>query len=135
MLKIKWQRLVDDQQTCQRCESTGEELEKAVAILQDILKPFGIKVVLEKVELSIDDFHKNPLESNKIWINEKLIEDWLRGSVGKSPCCDICSPYECRTIELNGRVYETINSELIVKAGLLAALNLINKSCCESCIE
>ncbi|MEN2975220.1 MAG: DUF2703 domain-containing protein [Candidatus Caldarchaeales archaeon] len=135
MLKIRWQRLVENQQTCQRCESTGVEVDKAASILQDILRPFGLKVVLEKVELSIEDFHKNPLDSNKIWINEQLVEDWLRGNVGRSPCCTVCSPYECRTIELNGKVYETVTSDLIVKAGMLAALNLLSRSCCGDCGE
>ncbi|AEH23666.1 hypothetical protein TOPB45_1588 [Thermodesulfobacterium geofontis OPF15] len=33
----------------------------------------------------------------------------------------------CRTIKVGNRVYETIPAELIVKAGLLAALQLIKK--------
>ncbi|MGQ9551641.1 MAG: DUF2703 domain-containing protein [Candidatus Bathycorpusculaceae bacterium] len=32
LLKIKWRRLVSDGETCPRCESTEEELEKAVSI-------------------------------------------------------------------------------------------------------
>ncbi|MCX8170450.1 MAG: DUF2703 domain-containing protein [Candidatus Bathyarchaeota archaeon] len=131
MLRIRWQRLVYGGRTCPRCESTGEEIEKAVSILKQILAPLEIEVAVERDELSINEFRENPLESNRIWIEDRPIEEWLSGKVGQSPCCDVCGPYECRTVEVEGEVYETITSDLIVKAGVLAALNLINKSCCE----
>ncbi|MCS7135844.1 MAG: DUF2703 domain-containing protein [Nitrososphaerota archaeon] len=129
VLKIRWQRLSYGGQTCPRCESTGEEIERAASILKQILEPLGVEVVVEKYDLSVDEFRENPLESNRIWIEGRPIEEWLSGRVGQSPCCDVCEPYECRTIELDGKVYETITSDLIVKAGVLAALNLINRPC------
>ncbi|MEM0456488.1 MAG: DUF2703 domain-containing protein [Nitrososphaerota archaeon] len=125
-LKIRWQRLVYNEQTCPRCKSTDDEVERAVLVLKQLLAPLGIEVVVEKDELSINEFRENPLESNRIWIEGRPIEEWLGGNVGQSPCCDVCEPYECRTIELDGKVYETITSDLIIKAGVLAALNLIN---------
>ena len=133
-LKIKWQRLVANGQTCPRCGSTGEEIEKAVSVLRQSLAPLGIEVILEKGELSVEEFEKNPLESNKIWINDRPLEEWIGGAVGQSPCCDVCGPSECRTVTVEGEIYETIPSELIVKAGLLAASKLIsaetNETCC-----
>ena len=42
-LKIKWQRLIFNEQTCPRCGSTEKEVEKAVSILKESLKPVGIK--------------------------------------------------------------------------------------------
>ncbi|MEM4576046.1 MAG: hypothetical protein QW701_01140 [Candidatus Nezhaarchaeales archaeon] len=39
----------------------------------------------------------------------------------------MCDPYECRYVEVNGIVYEAITADLIVKAGLLAARNLMSK--------
>ncbi|MGP3667203.1 MAG: DUF2703 domain-containing protein [Candidatus Bathyarchaeota archaeon] len=131
MLKIRWQRLVHEGQTCPRCMSTDEEIEKAISILKQILAPLRIEVTLEKDELSVDEFSKNPLESNRIWVEGRPIEDWLSGKVGQSLCCGVCGPYECRTIEVEGKTYETITSDLIVRAGILAALHLINRSCCE----
>lgn len=135
-LKIRWQRLLSDGRTCPRCGSTGEEIEKAVSILKQILAPLGIKVVIEKSELSPVEFGENPLESNRIWIDDRPLEEWIGGKVGQSPCCDVCSPYECRTVEAEGEVYETITADLIVKAGLVAASKLINRekngSCCGS---
>jgi hypothetical protein len=133
MLKIKWQRLVSDGQTCLRCSSTEEEIEKAVSVLRQSLTPLGIEVVLEKSELTVREFERNPLESNKIWINDRLLEDWIGGAVGQSPCCDVCGPSECRTVKVEGEIYETIPADLIIKAGLLAASELINAEASESC--
>ncbi|MEM1582726.1 MAG: DUF2703 domain-containing protein [Candidatus Bathyarchaeia archaeon] len=130
-LRIKWQRLIHNGQTCPRCMSTGEEIEKAVSILKQTLTPLGIEVILEKDEFSLSEFYENPLESNRIWIEGRPIEEWLNGNTGQSPCCDNCSPHECRTIEVEEKVYETITSDLVVKAGMFAALNLINKPCCK----
>uniref|UniRef100_A0A7V5XFA3 DUF2703 domain-containing protein n=1 Tax=Thermodesulfobacterium geofontis TaxID=1295609 RepID=A0A7V5XFA3_9BACT len=124
-LKIKWQRLVINGQTCSRCRSTEEELEKAISILKQYLTPLGIEVVIEKDELSVEEFEKNPLQSNQIWINDVLLEDWINGKVGQSLCCDVCGNPDCRTIEVGMEVYEVIPAELVVKAGFLAALQLI----------
>lgn len=132
-LKIKWQRLLSDGQTCSRCASTDEEIERATYILKQILTPLGIEVVTEKVELSPIEFSKNPLESNRIWVGDRPLEEWVNGEVGQSPCCDACSPYNCRTVEVEGKIYETIPADLIVKAGLLAASKLINSGKNESC--
>ncbi|MCX7817034.1 MAG: DUF2703 domain-containing protein [Syntrophales bacterium] len=119
-LTIKWQRLLVDGRTCGRCGSTEEELEKAKDLLSVMLRPRGIEVVLEKDVLTFDEFRKNPLSSNRIWINGIPIEDLLSGSEAESPCCDVCGSYSCRTVNIGGSVYESIPSELIVKAALIA---------------
>ena len=135
-LKIRWQRLVSGGQTCPRCGSTEEELKKAISTLRQSLAPLGIEIVLEKSELSEEEFRKNPLLSNQIWLNDKLMEEWIGGTVSESPCCDVCGTSECRTVDVGQVVYESIPADLIVKAGLLAASQLIgsetDKSCCES---
>lgn len=134
-LKIKWQRLISDGQTCPRCGSTEEELEKAISILKQSLAPLGIQVVLEKDELSVAEFKKDSLKSNQIWLNDRLLENWIGGKVSQSPCCDVCGPSECRTVGIGGEVYETIPADLIIKAGLLAASQLVGKQTNESCCE
>jgi len=123
-LKIRWQRLVSEQETCPRCGGTESELEKAVSILKKSLAPLGIEVVLEKRKLSISEFKKDPLQSNRIWINERPIEEYIKADVGQSPCCDVCGPNECRTIETDETVYETVPAEVIIRAGLIAASQL-----------
>uniref|UniRef100_A0A7V4N361 DUF2703 domain-containing protein n=1 Tax=Thermodesulfobacterium geofontis TaxID=1295609 RepID=A0A7V4N361_9BACT len=124
-LKIKWQRLVINGQTCSRCKLTEEELEKAISILKQHLNPLEVEVVIEKNELSVEEFKKNPLQSNQIWVNNVPLEDWINGKVGQSLCCNVCNSSECRTIKVGMEVYETIPAELIIKAGFLAALQLI----------
>jgi hypothetical protein len=132
-LKIRWKRLISKGETCPRCGSTEEELRKAVSILKKSFTPLGIKVILEKEELSITEFKKDPLESNRIWINNRLLEDWIEGSVGHSPCCDVCGPHDCRTVEVQGQKYETIPADIIIKAGLSAASKLVSPRTGESC--
>ncbi|MCX8188658.1 MAG: DUF2703 domain-containing protein [Nitrososphaeria archaeon] len=134
-LKIRWQRLIFEGNTCPRCSSTEKELEKAVSTLRQALSPLGIKVVLEKDVLSIKEFENNPLESNRIWINDRPLEEYFGGNVGQSSCCDVCEPYECRTVNIGEQIYETIPSEIIVKAGLTAAIQLLNSGCSKNCYE
>ncbi len=134
-LKIKWQRLVSDGQTCPRCGSTEKELEKAISALGQSLAPLGIEIVLEKEELSVAEFKKDYFQSNRIWINSRLLEEWIGAEVGQSSCCDICGNAECRTMEIGGQTYETIPANLIIKAGLLAASRSLGVETKESCCE
>lgn len=135
-LAIKWQRLLSEEETCPRCGSTEKEVDKAVSLLTKSLSPLGIEVKLEKSELSLAEFKKNPLQSNRIWIGKRPLEDWIEGKVDKSPCCEVCGPSDCRTLEVNGKVYESIPAEVIVRAGLLASAELLKEkpeggSCCD----
>lgn len=134
-LKIKWKRLVSKGETCPRCGSTEEELRKAVSTLKKSLAPLGIRVLLEKEELSVTKFKKDPLQSNRIWIGDHLLEEWIGGSVGQSSCCDVCGPHDCRTVEVEGQIYETVPAEVIIKAGLLAASQLVSPRAGETCCE
>ena len=135
-LRVKWQRLLISGETCSRCRTTEHELDEASFVLRQILDPLGIDVVLEKEELSFADFKKDPLRSNEIWLNDRPLEYWVMAEVSQSPCCDVCANAECRTIVVGGKVYETVPRELIIKAGLIAASELIapntSSSCCES---
>jgi uncharacterized protein DUF2703 len=125
LLKIKWRRLISEGETCPRCGSTEKEVDKAVSALGHTLAPLGIEVSLEKEELSVSEFKKDPLQSNRILINGRPLEDWLEGEAGHSPCCDVCGPSECRTLEVEGKRYEAVPAELIIRAGLIAASALI----------
>lgn len=127
ILKIKWQRLISKGETCPRCGLTEKEVDKAVSTLKKSLAPLGVEVRLEKAELSVSGFKKDSLQSNRIWINNRSLEDWIEGKTDKSPCCDVCGPSECRTLEINGKVYEAIPAGVIVQAGLLAAVEILKK--------
>ncbi len=132
-INIKWQRLVAKGETCPRCESTEQELNKAIDKLQQALSPLEIKVTLEKEEINISEFKQDPLQSNRILINDQPIENLLKGKVGQSPCCEVCGPTDCRTMEIDGQIYETIPSELIIQAGLMAANEILNTKRTNSC--
>lgn len=125
-LSIVWQRLVDSNgQTCDRCGATYDQLEKAVKKLETSLKPLGIEPTIKIREIDSVTFATDPTQSNRIWIDGKPLEEWLHASVSSSPCCNVCGDSECRTIELDNEVFETIPIELILKAGLIAAAKKI----------
>ncbi len=136
-LKIFWQRLVDEhEQTCERCGTTEMAVEEAVQKLKRSLRELDIDVVLEKKALSRATFLADPLESNRILIAEEPIEKWLSATSGQSQCCDVCGDSDCRTVTVDGKTYEAIPAELIVKAGLLAGTKLLSSeprsTCCST---
>lgn len=124
-LEIRWQRLVADGRTCDRCGSTGREVERAVATLRAALAPLGIEPVLETVELDDSTFRARPSLSNEIWVNGRLLDDWLSATTGSSTCCSVCGDAPCRTVQIGEKVFETIPERLLVRAGLLAAAAML----------
>ena len=63
------------------------------------------------------------------------MEKWLNAQVGSSQCCNVCEGLECRTLEVDEKIHETIPSELIIKAGLLAAASLFDVAKQQTCWE
>ena len=80
----------------------------------------------DKKALSPSTFSKDPVQSNRIWIAGEPIEKWLLATTGKSQYCSTCRDSECRTVKVDGKTYEAIPAELIVKAGLLASAQLLH---------
>lgn len=119
-LVITWQRLISEGNTCPRCESTERELDKAVLQLKEKLNPLGVEVVLKKTELTFKEFNKDPVQSNKILFNGRLLEDLIGAKTGQSQCCDVCGDKECRTIKIKEESHEAIPADMIVEAGLKA---------------
>jgi hypothetical protein len=133
ILTIQWQRLLIEDKTCLRCGATEAEVDKAYESLKQSLAPQGIIVALEKKVIDHAAFKKNPSQSNLILIGGRPLEAWLQARTGQSACCGPCGDTECRTIEKEGKIYETIPAELIIQAGLKAAqLFEVKKSmpCC-----
>ncbi|MBS1156659.1 MAG: heavy metal sensor signal transduction histidine kinase [Proteobacteria bacterium] len=126
-LPIVWQRLVSASgTTCPRCNDTGQEIQQALDRLKVALEPLGIEPKLETREISEEAFKAHPAESNRIWIAGKPMEDWLAGSVGSSRCCSVCGDSECRTVEVEGKMFETIPESLVVRAALIAASQMLD---------
>jgi hypothetical protein len=42
-----------------------------------VFAPLGIKLILDKEQLSVTESKKDPLRSNRIWLNSRLVEDWI----------------------------------------------------------
>ena len=124
-LVIEWQRLLDEQkETCPRCGTTEQEVEKAVRELSQMLKGSSVAVSLIKKSIDPETFRKDALQSNKILIAGKILEYWLGATTGRSKCCETCGDAECRTVEYAGDAHEAIPAELIVRAGITAAAYL-----------
>lgn len=128
-LTVTWQRLVDAKgNTCDRCQATEAAVTEAAQVLQRTLRLTPIRVRLEKKTLTSDQFQQNPLESNRLWLAGRPLEEWLPLKVGQSSCCGPCGDKECRTVSLAGQEFEAVPVALIVKAGLAAAAALLQKS-------
>lgn len=125
-ITIIWQRLISDGSTCPRCGSTEENLDKAVLELKDRLKLYGIRIILEKRELTLKEFKKDSIQSNSILFEGIPLEELVSATVGQSKCCDVCGSAECRTVETKDNLYETIPIDLIVRAGLITVFDKFN---------
>jgi Domain of unknown function (DUF2703) len=121
-LKIRWQPLADRRgRSCERCLRTAAEIDSAAQKLRKALRPLGVDVPAIEVSPS----EAAPLESNRLWMNDRPLEAWLGAEVGRSPCTGACGRHECRALYINGRRYEIVPEELLVKAGLIAAARLL----------
>lgn len=127
-LPVVWKRLVKDGETCNRCGSTFDELEAALEQLTAALRPLDIEPTLETQELDQSAFAAQPAESNRVWIAGRPLEDWLGARVGMTRCCSVCGDSDCRTLDVDGKRYEIVPRELFVKAGLMAASQLLGQS-------
>lgn len=129
-LTIKWQRLLSNGETCERCSSTENEVEKAVEKLQQTFPKLGIEVELEKEKLTEEEFKENPKASNRIFIDDKPLEELIGASVGGSECCDVCGKEECRTVIIDGKEHEVVPSQTIINAAMKASEGKLSSSSC-----
>lgn len=127
-LSIIWQRLVaTDGKTCDRCNATYREMQRAISKLTEALRPLGIEPTLEIRELNESSFRADPLESNRIWIAGRSVEEWVGASVGSSRCCSVCGESDCRTVQVGATTFEVIPEKLILRAALAAASQLLDE--------
>jgi hypothetical protein len=126
-LPIVWQRLVNlDGKTCDRCNATHQEMQRAISKLKRALLPLGIEPTLEIREIDEESFRANPSESNRIWLLGRPLEEWLGAKVGGSRCCSVCGDSECRTVEVGADRFEAIPENLFLKAALVASSELLD---------
>jgi hypothetical protein len=125
-LVIQWQRLTESSgDTCGRCGNTERSIDEAHRLLTASLRPLGIRVSVLKARLAPELFGLDPSQSNRIWIADQPLEEIIGAQTGASRCSGCCGDSDCRTTVVDGRAYETIPPELIVRAGLKVAANMI----------
>jgi len=127
-LTIRWQRLVEASgETCPRCATTGQEVQRAVEHLARSLAPVGVRVRLETERIEEAAFREAPLESNRIWVSGLSLEDWLGARAASSPCCDACAGADCRTVVVGPATYEAIPAALVIRAGFMATGEILRR--------
>ncbi|PMP96717.1 MAG: heavy metal sensor signal transduction histidine kinase [Thermodesulfobacterium geofontis] len=116
-IKVTWQGLIDKNgKTFERFNKTYLNIESALRKLDPLISNLGIKIILEKKELTEEEFEKDPLSSNRVFINGEPIEDILNLKIGESICCGTCKGLECRTILEDKKETEEIPEKYIITA-------------------
>lgn len=125
-LVIQWQRLTESSgDTCGRCGNTERSIDEAGRLLTASRRPLGIRVSVVKARLTSEMFGLDPSQSNRIWIADQPLEEIIGAQTGVSRCSGCCGDRDCRTTVVDGRSYETVPPELIVRAGLKLAANMV----------
>jgi hypothetical protein len=115
-LKIEWRHLDVDDETCDRCYDTGENLFHEVKRLNKVLVTKNISIKLIDTKLSAHDV----LQSNTLLINDVPIENIIDVKVSTN-YCKSCSSIigkdsYCRTVIFDGNEYEDIPAKAIRQA-------------------
>ncbi len=126
VITVRWQRLVTETgTTCTRCGTTQAEVRRAVDTLRRCLGPLNLAVRLEEVALTPEAVGRDTAQSNRVFIEDRPLEDWLGAGTGMSPCGSCCEHLgpgvQCRTVAVDGQTYEAVPAQLIIRAGLRAA--------------
>jgi hypothetical protein len=121
-LVIRWQHAVcKNENPCERCVNTPLEIQQAYENLRESLAGLGIIVTMEEKKIKQHDDH--------IYINDHDIIDLLKGERTKTECANCFdekgNPRTCNSLKLGDKTFEVIPAELIMKAGLMAASELI----------
>lgn len=115
-IRVEWQHLVENDETCQRCSVTKEHLLYAIEYVNKELITWGISVYLVETELNSSQIQF----SNRILVEDKAIEDILDLRVSMNHCqtCSTIIGYStcCRTILYNEKQYEEVPVEAIIEA-------------------
>jgi hypothetical protein len=117
-ITIEWKHYDKEGETCTRCNNTGENIEFAIKELPKDIKVKYIETKLEAKDMAI---------SNSVLINDVLIEDILGLKASHNHChsctCLSGADTDCKTVEDENKIYESIPKEII-----LMALNKLLKS-------
>ena len=113
-VEIEWRRLVEEGETCERCNETGETLSGLIGAMNRECEPLGCRFSLTRTGIEAGSL----AQSNSLLIDGIPFEQLLPGaSVATSHCESCCEligeQVECRTIEFGGFSYEAIPEHLL----------------------
>lgn len=118
-LTIEWKHYDKEGETCTRCNNTGENIKRALVNISTDPKFKGIKIIYKETKLEASQMS----ESNIVLVNGQLLEDILNATASENHChsctCLAGKDTDCRTINLNDKIYEDIPEKLIIRAILL----------------
>ena len=110
-----------DGQTCERCGDTVEAVRSAVAQLEAVLTPLGVRVTLVEHAASADNLD----DSNSVMINGRSLEEWIgaeRVSTDCPSCGDLVGEAACCAAVSVGEIVQESFSVEQVRDGAFAAL-------------
>jgi len=126
-LEIEWRHLVQQGNTCERCDNTGVTLLRVLQDLSAELGRAGVVVTFRETPLGPEDL----AQSNLILFNGRSMEDCLGAQVTETHCQSCCElvgeQVSCRAVEINGTIYEAI-PEALIREAAYAALQMENET-------
>ena len=109
-----------DGETCERCGGTVEAVRSAVAQLETVLTPLGVRVTLIEHAASADNLE----DSNSVMINGRSLEEWI-GAERVSTDCPSCGDLVgeaacCGAVSVDGAIQESFSVEQVRDAAFAA---------------
>jgi hypothetical protein len=122
-LHVEWRHLNERANTCSRCAATGESVDKVIDSLRAELAPEGVEITFTDTPLTGERI----TDSNLLLFNGTPLDVVLAGAQARQNYCGSCSALtqtetHCRTVEVDGQVYEEI-PEVLIRQAALAALS------------
>ena len=139
VLTIVWQHSPEKEGAkCENCLAKKEELKIAYESLRTSLPSLGIQVAMKEEKPVATACGVAMTKSCGIFIGGRPLETWLGAQIGKSACgsgkgCGADGSAQCVSMKLGGKTYTVVPADLIVKAGLMAASELIEPQSSKAC--
>jgi len=119
-LVIETTALRVDGETCERCGDTVEAVRSAVAQLETVLTPLGVRVTLIEHAVGADNLEG----SNSVMINGRSLEEWIgaeRVSADCPSCTDLVGEATCcGAVSVGGTIQESFSVEQVRDAAFAA---------------
>jgi len=138
VLTIAWQHSPEKEGTkCEKCLAKKAEIQKAYESLKNSLPSLGIQVALTEEPVKTMSCGMVLSQSSKICIGGRMLEEWLGAELGPGTCGKGCTrapgEAQCVSLKLEGETYEVVPADLIVKAGLVAASDMLGPKSSKPC--